>query len=309
MTFPPAWTAGLCTGLLGACLPAAEPFDAVLHAPEAAATRQDAGQAAAQGATPQPKAAHDMFDFEGELTQGGWIRGKLPPGNWAASLGNEPLTVECDGSFFAAFDRDSPPTLAFKAADGSTHVTRSLAIAPRAWKLEHIDADKRPGGVTSEAFWKIREPELARIDAARARNAPSDGWRQRFIWPVKGRISGRFGAQRIYRGEPGSYHTGLDIAPGAGVPFVSPADGVVTLAAKEPLSLEGHLVIIDHGQGLNSAFLHAASIDVEEGQAVRQGQRLGTVGRSGRASGAHLHWSLKWRSARLDPQLFVGQMY
>ena len=113
----------------------------------------------------------------------------------------------------------------------------------------------------------------------------------------------------IYRGEPGSYHSGLDIATGGtGDPFVAPADGVVVLATDRPFSLEGNLLIIDHGQGLNSAFLHLSEIAVAQGAVVRQGQYLGRIGSTGRATGPHLHWGLKWRDTRLDPLLFVGPM-
>jgi murein DD-endopeptidase MepM/ murein hydrolase activator NlpD len=91
------------------------------------------------------------------------------------------------------------------------------------------------------------------------------------------------------------------------VPFVAPADGVVVLA-QTGFSLEGGLIIIDHGMGLNSAFLHASRIVVEAGDAVTQGQHIGNVGATGRATGPHLHWSLMWNRARLDPLLFVGPM-
>jgi murein DD-endopeptidase MepM/ murein hydrolase activator NlpD len=116
-----------------------------------------------------------------------------------------------------------------------------------------------------------------------------------------------FGSQRIYRGEPGSYHSGVDVAPGSGAPVVAPADGVVVLAGPPEFSLEGNLVIIDHGMRLNSAFLHLGSVAVREGQAVRQGQLIGTVGASGRATGPHLHWGVKWNDARLDPQLLLAE--
>ncbi len=256
----------------------------------------------------KPAANAGRFLWHGEQEQGGWIRGLVPEGTVAASLGEQKLALAVDGRFFAAFDRDAPAELELVARlkDGRT-IRQSLAIAPRAWKLERINAPLRPGK-SSEAFLKRRKPELEQIWAARAKDSQVDGWKQEFVWPVKGRISGRFGSQRIYQGKPGSYHTGLDIAPGAGTPFVSPADGVVVLAAKVPFSLEGHLIIIDHGQGLNSAFLHCATINVQLGQKVKQGQRLGTVGMSGRATGPHLHWSLKWRDARLDPLLFTGPM-
>ena len=145
--------------------------------------------------------------------------------------------------------------------------------------------------------------------AARTRCSDSAGWTQRFIWPVTGRISGRFGSQRIYQGVPGAYHSGLDITTGtSGTPYVAPADGVVVLAAQKPFSLEGNLLIIDHGMGLNSAFLHSSTLAVRKGERVKQGQLIGTIGATGRASGPHLHWSLKWQEARLDPLLFLPPM-
>jgi len=245
------------------------------------------------------------FVFDGQLTQGGWIRGQAPGGSGSVSLEGQPLMVDGEGRFFAAFDRDAPSsaTLVARLADGR-EVRAVLAIAPRQWRVERVNAARTPGGAT-EAFLALRRPELARIAAARAVDHASGGWRQGMIWPVKGRISGRFGSQRIYRGEPAAYHSGLDIAPGAGAAYVAPADGVVALAAQSPFTLEGNLLIVDHGMGLNSAFLHSQSLAVSEGDVVRQGQLLGYVGATGRATGPHLHWSLEWQGARLDPLLFL----
>ena len=166
-----------------------------------------------------------------------------------------------------------------------------------------------PAPVPTPEFTARRQPELARIAAARRVETGSAGWRQDFIWPATGRISGRFGSQRVYRGEPGSYHSGIDIATGAsGTPYVAPADGVVVLAAASPFTLEGNLLIIDHGMGLYSAFLHSSELLVREGEAVRQGQPIGRIGETGRATGPHLHWGLTWRGARLDPLVFTGPM-
>lgn len=251
--------------------------------------------------------AHASFNFAGQLTQGGFIRGQVPAGTRAAHLGETRLHLAPDGRFFAAFDRDSAPgmTLRLTYGDGREEA-RSLAIAPRNWSIQHINAPLT-GSAAPADFWERRKPELDLIAAARARTTPAAGWQQDFIWPVRGRISGLFGRQRIYRGEPASFHTGIDIAPGAGTPFAAPADGVVVLA-RSGFSLEGSLIILDHGAGLNSAFLHASKILVSEGDTVRQGQIIGHVGASGRATGPHLHWSLKWHDARLDPLLFTGPM-
>jgi hypothetical protein len=247
------------------------------------------------------------FLYSGELTQGGFIRGRAPTGATRLTLGDQTLELEDDGRFFAAFDRDSPKQLALETtlANGDVQ-SETLSIAPREWKIQRLNIPKRARG-SSEAWWKKRKPEWEAITAARAVETDAQGWKQDFIWPVKGRISGLFGRQRIYKGEPGSYHSGIDIAPGSGVPYVAPADGVVVLA-RSGFSLEGGLIIIDHGAGLNSAFLHSSKIAVKEGEAVKQGQYIGNVGSTGRSTGPHLHWSLKWNSARLDPLLFTGPM-
>ena len=247
------------------------------------------------------------FTVSGEATQGGWLRGTVPGGTVRLTLDGVAVPVAPDGSFFVAFDRDAGGSAVLAAAlQGGRRVERQLTVSPRAWRIERINAARTPGGPT-EAFMKIREPELARINAARAVNADSDGWRQRFIWPAKGRISGLFGSQRIYRGEPGAYHSGLDIATGtSGTPFVAPADGVVVLAAQTPFTLEGYLLIVDHGMGLSSAFLHCSRLDVRVGDVVRQGQPLGLVGATGRATGPHMHWGLKWKDARIDPEQLVA---
>ncbi len=261
--------------------------------------------------TPSPRTPRSEpleFTYRGELEQGGWIRGQAPVGTRKAWLGEQELLLDDDGNFFAAFDRDAGlQTELVAELENGSEVRLQIPVSPRDWQIERVNIARSPGGA-SEAFMRIRTPELAQINAARTADSDIDGWTQDFIWPVTGRISGRFGRQRIYRGEPGSYHSGIDIAPGAGVPFVAPADGVVTLAAMDEFSLEGHLIIIDHGAGLNSAFLHCSAILVEEGQVVKQGDVIGRVGATGRATGPHLHWSMKWRDARLDPLLFTGPM-
>ena len=155
------------------------------------------------------------------LTQGGSVRGQAPTGAVSVTLDGNRVSLAKDGSFFVAFDRDArgSATLAATLADGS-RMTHRLIIAPRAWKVEHVNVARRSGGPT-EAFMRLRRPELAQINAARAKNTGTQGWRQNFVWPVVGRISGRFGSQRVYRGEPGSYHSGIDVTTGkSGTPFV-----------------------------------------------------------------------------------------
>lgn len=250
------------------------------------------------------------FALTGQMTQGGWARGKAPAGTRVLSFNGRQVRLAPDGTFLIAFDRDSGPRgeLLAELRDGGSS-RGSFAISPRAWQIERIPIGPRPGSPPNEEYARRRAAETARINAARASDHMVDGWRQKFIYPAFGRISGRFGSQRIYNGTPGSYHSGMDIATGtSGTPFVAPADGVVILAAADSFSLEGRLLMVDHGMGLNSAFLHCSSHAVKEGDVVRQGQFIGRIGATGRATGPHLHWSLKWREARLDPLLFVGPM-
>lgn len=265
------------------------------------------------GAAAIPAPAHAAgndagFALEGAMTQGGALLGRAPVGTVALTLDEHPVAVDADRRFMIAFDRDAPSSARLRARlrDGQV-IEQALSVAPRAWRIEHINAPLRPVK-SSEAFMAMRRPELEQIAAARAIDSDTSGWRQAFLWPRIGRISGLFGAQRVYRGAPGAYHSGIDIAGTVGDMIVAPADGVVTLAAKEPFSLEGNLLMIDHGSGLNSAFLHLSRIDVRPGQAVSRGQVIGAIGATGRATGPHLHWSVKWKDARIDPLLMTGAM-
>ena len=267
-----------------------------------------ASGAAAQQAPPSNTASQSAFRWTGTLSQGGLILGTAPAGTRTLALSGMPIALSPDGRFIAGFDRDAGPQAILTAtlADGRT-ISQPLTIAPRAWRIERLDTlPKFPA--PDPVFAKLRPPELAQIVAARARTTDTQGWRQAFAWPATGRISGLFGAQRIYKGEPGSYHSGTDIAKPTGAVVTAPADGVVILAADHPFTLEGNLLMLDHGMGLNSAFLHLSRIDVKPGDHVRQGQPIGAVGMTGRATGPHLHWALRWNDAKLDPVLIAGAM-
>lgn len=284
-------TGALLLLLPGSCLNPANPVAKLATAPVAAA------------ATPQPDSAPraDAFVLRRAPQQGLVVLARAPAGATAVTLDGVDLPLAADGTFLLASDRDAPPTVTLRAERvRDPPIEAKLAIAPGQWRIEHINAPFT-GTAGSAEFQRRRPLELDQINAARRQNKASDGWRQDFIWPVRGRLAGLFGSQRIFQGKPGSYHSGLDIAAPGGTPFVAPADGVVVLAATAPFTLEGNLLIVDHGMGLTSAFLHAARLDVVVGQVVRQGQPLGAVGATGRATGPHLHWGMRWRSARLDP--------
>jgi len=237
------------------------------------------------------------------------VIGIAPAGTSMLSFDGAAIPVAPDGRFLIAFDRDAKPTATLAATLGDGREVRdTLTIAPRAWNISKLDSvPKYP--VPQPEFERLRPAELAQINAARQIVTDADGWREPFMWPVLGRISTLFGSQRIYKnGEAGSYHSGLDIARPTGTVVLAPSDGVVILAADHPFTLEGNLLMIDHGMGLNTAFLHLSKITVRVGERVRRGQPVGLVGMTGRASGPHLHWGMKWRDSRIDPLLVAGPM-
>lgn len=252
-------------------------------------------------------AAAAEIAFDGLFRQGSLVGGHAP-GATAVTLDGRPVPVAPDGRFLIGFGRDAAPvaTLTATFADGR-RLERRIDVARRAWPLRNLRTLPK-GTPRSPQEIARRADEVARIAAARAGLQPAEGWRQRFRWPVTGRISGVFGAQTIYAGEPGSYHSGVDIARPAGTPVTAPADGIVVLASPPQFSVEGNLLIVDHGLGLSSAFLHLSRIDVPVGARVRQGQTLGAIGTTGRSTGPHLHWGVVWQGVRVDPRALAGAM-
>ena len=248
------------------------------------------------------------FAFRGTVSQGGVLIGTAPAGTLSITLDGQPVQVAADGRFLIGLDRDHGPTALVEArlADGGIR-RQTLAVARRTWDVQSLPGLPR-GTTPTPEFVRRRAAEQAMFAAARALHPQTEGWRQRFVWPATGRISGLFGSQRIYAGEPGAYHGGTDIARLVGSPVAAPADGVVILASPPTFSIEGNLILIDHGMGLNSALMHLSRVDVKVGDHVVQGQTVGAVGMTGRATGPHLHWGLKWNDARVDPMLLAGPM-
>ena len=169
--------------------------------------------------------------------QGTVALGTVPAGTTRLVKDGGDVPIAPDGRFIIGFGRDHAPVavvVAFQSAGKS--VSERIAVAPRAWRIENLPT--LPRFSQPDAEFQARRPgELAQINAARRINAASDGWRQTFIWPARGRISGVFGSQRIYRGEPGAPHSGVDVAGTTGTPVVAPASGVVVLAAASPFTL------------------------------------------------------------------------
>lgn len=241
----------------------------------------------------------------GSAQQGGLMFGTAPPGTARLTLDDRPVRLAGDGRFVIGFGRDAVAGKVRAELTDGRQVVRTITVRPRAWNIESIPGLRRRSTGPSPEYEAIRAPELARIAAARAGTTSETGWTQAFAWPARGRISGVYGSQRILGGVPGSPHVGLDIAAPAGTPVLSPADGVVRLA-NDRMSLEGNLVMIDHGFGLTSSFLHLSRNDVVVGERVVRGQQIGAIGTTGRSTGPHLHWGLSWGDVKVDPGLLVG---
>ncbi len=248
------------------------------------------------------------FDFRGAIVQGGLAVGQAPAGAVSVTLDGQPTRMDAARRFLVGFGRDAAGTAIVEArlADG-TRVRQALRVTPRDWRIERIPSLRQTSTPDPE-YEKLRTAELARINAARSVTSDATGWTERFVWPATGRISGVYGSQRILGGVPRNPHAGVDIARPTGTPVVAPASGVVVLAGPPRLSLEGNLLIIDHGNRLFSSFLHLSRTDVQVGERVAQGQRVGAIGATGRATGPHLHWAMSWGDVRVDPQLLVPPM-
>lgn len=245
--------------------------------------------------------------FEGKFVQGGLVTGFTEPGARVTFDGRK-VRVSDDGVFLIGFGRDAKAqsTLEIAFADGRNS-ERRIKVARRDYKIQRIDG-LPPRKVTPKAedLKRIRE-EYALVKAARRRDDPRTDFLRGFIWPAVGRISGVYGSQRILNGEPRRPHFGVDVAAPVGTPVVAPADGVVTLAHPD-MFFSGGTIVIDHGHGLSSSFLHLSEVLVKEGKRVKQGELIARIGATGRVTGAHLDWRMNLFDARIDPQLLVGEM-
>ena len=253
-------------------------------------------------------AAETGVRLDGPRIQGGLLRGRVPPGSTVEFEG-EPVRVSADGWFLAGFGRDAPPEaeLVVVFPDGRRE-RQVLPVKRREYRIQRIDG-LPPGKVTprsEEDLARIRA-EVRMIKQARSIDDARTDFLGGFRWPVKGRISGVYGSQRILNGEPRRPHFGIDVAAPAGTEVVAPADGVVTLVHPD-MFFSGGTMIIDHGHGLSSAFLHLSRTLVEEGERVAQGQPVAEVGSTGRSTGPHLDWRINLFGRRLDPALLVGPM-
>lgn len=254
-----------------------------------------------------PAGAAGALSLEGDFEQGGVVFGKTDPNAKVRFAGRE-LRLTEDGRFVFGFGRDFAESaeLEVEYPDGQREL-RTLAVSPRTYAIQRIDGLPPKKVSPPEEVWERIKRENAEIAAARAQDHALTGFLGPFQWPTEGIITGVYGSQRILNGQPKRPHYGIDIAAPEGTLVVAPAGGVVSLVASD-YYYTGGTIIIDHGHGLTSAFLHMAEVSVEEGQTVRPGEKIGTVGSTGRSTGPHLDWRINWFKERLDPATLVPPM-
>jgi murein DD-endopeptidase MepM/ murein hydrolase activator NlpD len=245
-------------------------------------------------------------EFPEHASQGALVIGKVSPGS-TVHYANRDLLVTAKGEVVFGIGRDETGPVSVDVRERSgRHERIEITVTPRDWPVEHVDGVP-PKTVEPPPDIAARiKREQARVVAARARDDSREDFLETFAWPVSGRISGRFGSQRVYNGIPKSPHPGMDIAVPQGTPVKAPAGGIVTFADAD-LYLTGGTVLLDHGHGVSSNFLHMSRIDVKVGDRIEQGQVIGAVGMTGRATGPHLHWGMNWFDVRLDPLLLLDK--
>jgi len=238
-----------------------------------------------------------------EALPGALVRG-CAPADATVSVDGRALRIAADGSFVFGVGRDAGNAVAVLVEWRGDSQRHDVAIAAREFRIERVDGLPQQTVTPDPEIAARIAREQARVAEARRRDDARTDWRDSFLKPVQGRTSGVYGSQRILNGVPRNPHMGLDIAAPAGTPVLAPAAGVVTFADPD-LYLTGGTVLLDHGHGLSSSFLHLSAVEVAVGDRIERGQRIGAVGATGRASGPHLHWGLNWFDVRIDPALVL----
>lgn len=246
----------------------------------------------------------EPVQWQGSFKQGGLVLGKLPAG-YKVFYRGEKLKVSSQGYFLLGFNRDAPKTVEVIIEDAMANQYREvLNLTKRVYNTQRIEGVPQQTVTPSENDLKRIRNDSRMVGQARNRVTDDTDFLDGFILPLDGIVTGVYGSQRFYNGVPKRPHYGIDYAAPTGTPVAAPASGTVVFAHAD-LFYSGGTMIVDHGHGLSSTFLHLSEILVEQGQRVERGEFIAKVGASGRATGPHLDWRMNWRYERIDPQLVL----
>ena len=244
------------------------------------------------------------LELKGHLTQGGLVTGQLDNAQ-SVSLNGKSLKLADNGLFVFGFGRDAKPvhTLSWVDKTGKGH-SQDLVITLRDYDIDKITGVAKKYVSPPKALSERISREAIAVRKARAVNSDLEYFLQPVLRPAKGRISGVYGSQRYFNGEPRRPHFGLDIANKTGSPVYAPISGTVVFAEPD-LYYSGGTLILDHGHGVTSTYIHLSKLDVKVGQKIEQGTKVAEIGATGRVTGPHLDWRFNWQGERLDPALLM----
>ena len=248
--------------------------------------------------------ADDAVRFDAPWQQGAPLQGHTAPGARVEFAGRE-LRVAADGRFVIGLAHDAAPAAELLLTlPGGAQRRIEHAVQQRQYETQRINGLPSKMVTPPKAVLDRIADERSRVIAARAHGSDQPAAFGPWQWPLSARVTGVFGARRILNGEPRQPHFGIDMAAPSGTPIKAPAAGVVRMA-DENLYYTGGTIILDHGQGISTTYLHLSRLEVEVDERVEQGQVIGRVGATGRATGPHLCWRANWFDVRLDPSLLV----
>jgi murein DD-endopeptidase MepM/ murein hydrolase activator NlpD len=280
--------------------------------PASAARRQpppSAAQTEAPASAPQPEPAAktkagERLGLKGDPIQGGLVFARVDGEVAGINFPGHRAVVDDQGRFLVGFSRTAPPTekMTIRLKDG-TVINHTFQVGQRTFTPEAVEVpDDEVAAEGEEA--KIKAAADARIRAARMKHTKDDCWTKGFEWPANGRVTSRYGLPRTVNGKEAGVHWGIDIAVPVGTPVKAPACGTVVFA-EEDVPLSGTTVVVDHGGGLTSAFLHLSAITKKVGDRVEKGDVFAKSGKTGRVTGPHLDWRMNLFDIRVDPELLL----
>lgn len=244
------------------------------------------------------------LSVDGEWLPGALLLGKTLPGARVVVLGHT-LMADAAGGFVFGLGRDqTSPVVITVDAPESGSASFEFPVKRRKYDVQRVEGVESKYVSPPEEVLERIASDAALVRKARDTSSARTFFRQAFQWPAEGPVTGVYGSQRVFNGVPKRPHFGLDIAGPVGTPVVAPVDGVVTLAHPD-MYYSGGTLILDHGQGISSSFIHLSEILVKEGEQVAQGQLIARIGATGRVTGPHLDWRVNWYQERLDPQLLL----